>query len=129
MLISPDDSQGFLPVARKILKKETFSALCRDHRNFQRRSWKILERWALHRPERVRMLEEKAFLLPLRIEEQAKLEDEALDTDTALALLAQNWTEEEILKSLGVETDLLRLHALSDPLAGILKTFDNDGVI
>jgi len=70
-------------------------------------------------------MEPYAFLLSMRIEEQAKIEDEALDKEASLLLLAQGWTDEEVLKQMGVETDLLRLALLSDPVPGRLPTFTN----
>ena len=125
MLETPEKkNQGFLPIARKVLSDQSYAEICRwwDQRRLPNNAENIIERWALNCPNRLKMLEEKTpTRLLYRLREQADLENETLDRETALRLKAQfHWEDEDILRELGVETDLVVLTLRNEVTPGPL---------
>lgn len=94
-----------LAIAKRVLQPSTLEAVCR--KPYTVRGWKILDRWAMNDPAKLRALEQEAeFLLLSRLLEQQTTETEVLAEQTALERLSQGETEAEILASALVNTEL-----------------------
>ncbi|CAJ0807654.1 hypothetical protein R77560_04606 [Ralstonia thomasii] len=94
-----------LDVAKKVLRPSTLEVVCRHP--YTTYGWKILDRWAMNDPVRLKNLEiESEFLLLSKLLEQQTTETQVLTNQSALERLATGETEAEILASEHVNTEL-----------------------
>jgi hypothetical protein len=93
-----------LTTARKVLAPRTIEAVRRSP-SFHLRGWKILDRWALAEPEKLRALEAQGETLLLeRLLLQQDAEHETLSRN--LLRRQEGMTEQEILTENGIPTVL-----------------------
>lgn len=92
-----------LVVAARVLKPETLAEVRKAPYNLQ--GWKILDRWAMNSPERLKALEaDGAMVLLSRLLEQQNLEHTILME--SLALREEGMMEHEILAQREIMTEL-----------------------
>lgn len=93
-----------LDVAKRVLSPETISSVRSEP--FHLRAWKILDRWALNSPAKLKALETEGEVVLLgRLLDQQVIEHTILLE--ASEQLQQGLTEHEILTLNGVQTELL----------------------
>jgi hypothetical protein len=93
-----------LAIASKVLQASTIKAI-RQSSSFNLHGWKILDRWALNSPERLRDLEQESEMLLLgRVLQQQRIELEAITSLPADAKVGL--TESEILQLQEIAQDL-----------------------
>jgi hypothetical protein len=93
-----------LDVAKRVLSTETISSVRSEP--FHLRAWKILDRWALNSPAKLKALETEGEVVLLgRLLDQQVIEHTILLE--AAEQLQQGVTEHEILRLNGVQTELL----------------------
>lgn len=94
-----------LDLAKQVLMAETIEEV-RRLPSFHLRGWKILDRWALHSPAKVRELEQQGEVVLLgRLLEQQNLEHKVLVD--AIDLLNSGTAEHEVLAMHDIQTELL----------------------
>jgi hypothetical protein len=75
-----------------------------------RRAISIVERWATNSPDLLREMDlTHCTRMELKLFEQADLESEALDRPDAIQMFRNGWTQDEILKAMGVEIGLVSM--------------------
>jgi hypothetical protein len=94
-----------LEIARRVLKPETI----REVRSggYTNSGYLILDRWALNSPDELKRLEAMGsmeFMLALNHQQQE--EHHALSSETARQLSLKGWNDWEILREMGIDTEL-----------------------
>ncbi|WP_082303499.1 hypothetical protein [Pseudomonas meliae] len=93
-----------LEISSRVLSQQTLESI-RQSPSFSLQGWKILDRWALNNPERLKAMEIQGELQLLsRLLDQQALELTAINSlpaDSKMGL-----TEHEILALLEIDTDL-----------------------
>ncbi len=93
-----------LEIAKRVLTSETISSVRLTP--YHLRSWKILDRWALNSPAKLKALENEGQVVLLgRLLDQQTLEQSALLDATEM--LNSGTTEHEVLVMNSIETELL----------------------
>ncbi|AYN19024.1 MULTISPECIES: hypothetical protein [Pseudomonas] len=93
-----------LEISARVLSQQTLASI-RQSPSFSLQGWKILDRWALNNPERLKSLELQGELQLLsRLLDQQALELTAINSLPVES--KQGLTEHEILAMLEIETDL-----------------------
>jgi hypothetical protein len=94
-----------LEISARVLSQQTLASI-RQSPSFSLQGWKILDRWALNNPERLKSLELQGELQLLsRLLDQQALELTAIINSLPVES-KQGLTEHEILAMLEIETDL-----------------------
>ena len=100
---------SWLEAASKVLQPETIEILLtRMPPARELRPWKIAERWAVQRPNRLRLLEKDGLLILHKLQEQKRIEERALESAAGMAYMRMGMTEFEIFQRLEIETDLVK---------------------
>jgi hypothetical protein len=94
-----------LEIARRVLKPETI----REVRSggYTNSGYLILDRWALNSPDELKKLEAKGQIaFDLKLYGQQQEEHHALSSETARQLSQKGWNDWEILREMGIDTEL-----------------------
>lgn len=95
-----------LSIAANVLARTTIESVLRSP-SYHARGWKILDRWALNCPERLRRLEAEGEMLLLgRLLEQQGIEHQAMSSTAGLQLRSHGHAEHEILALHEIATEL-----------------------
>ena len=100
-----DNAYQILDIAAEVLQPETIQLINRP--SIHLRGWKILDRWALNSPEKLKALEAQGRILFLdRLLTQQKLEEDIMMLVSSLEAIRTGLTEHEILQMHEINTEL-----------------------
>lgn len=95
-----------LSIAANVLASTTIESVLRSP-SYHARGWKILDRWALNCPERLRRLEADGEIILLgRLLEQQGIEHQVMNSTAGLQLHSCGHAEHEILSLYEIHTEL-----------------------
>lgn len=92
-----------LSIAKELMSKELLRIIL-GTKQFNRRGYKIADRWSFQQPELVRAMSEP--IIAMKLLEQQQRETEAIISDEYVAMLQQGMTEMEIFQEMGINTQL-----------------------
>lgn len=95
-----------LSIAANVLARTTIESVLRSP-SYHARGWKILDRWALNYPGRLRRLEADGEIILLgRLLEQQGIEHQVMSSTVGLQLRSRGHAEHEILSLFEIDTEL-----------------------
>lgn len=98
-----ENQHATLDIAKQVMSKELLRIIL-DSKQFDRRGYKIADRWSFNQPDLVSAMLEP--ILAMKLLDQQKIETEAMISDEYVAMLQQGMTEMEILQEMGINTQL-----------------------
>lgn len=98
-----ENQHASLSIAKQVMSKDLLRIIL-GSKQFDRRGYKIADRWSFQQPELVRAMPEP--IVAMKLLEQQQRETEAMISDEYVAMLHQGMTEMEILQEMGINTQL-----------------------
>ena len=99
-----ENQEPLLTQAKKVMSKGLLETIMTT-KQFDRRGYKIADRWAFYQAELVKSLPDP--IVAIKLLEQQKKETEAMISDEYVQMLQQGMTEMEIFEVMGIKTDLI----------------------